>query len=196
MMDLEDRVMAEDIAGWWWVFLLTGLVWLLIGFVVLRLDLTSVATVSFLLGAMFVIATVNELMMASSVNGGWKFLHWAIAVLFIVGAITSFAHPYDTFFALASILGFLLLFMGTLEIIRSVATKGVNPVWGLGLAVGILEILLAIWVSQRFFPARAELILLWVGFMAIFRGISQIVVAFGVRRVRREMSDMGMRSPA
>jgi uncharacterized membrane protein HdeD (DUF308 family) len=186
-MDLEERVMAEDIGGWWWVFLLTGIVWLMIGFVVLRLDLSSVATVGFLIGALFVIATVNELMMASSANGGWKFLHWGIAALFIVGAIVSFAHPYNTFYALASILGFLLFFMGTLEIVRSIATRDVNPAWGLGLAVGILEILLAIWVSQQFFPARAELILIWVGFMAIFRGISQIVVAFGVRRVGREV---------
>ena len=139
-------------------------------------------------GRQFVIATVNEFMMASAVNGAWKFLHWAMAVLFILGAIASFAHPYDTFYSLASILGFLLLFMGTLEIVRSVSSRADNPVWGLGLAVGILEILLAIWVSQRLFPARAELILIWVGFMAIFRGISQIAVSFGVRRLRREVA--------
>jgi uncharacterized membrane protein HdeD (DUF308 family) len=186
-MDLEERVMAEDIGGWWWVFLITGIVWLMIGFVVLRLDLSSVATVSFLIGAMFVIATVNELMMASASNAGWKFLHWGMCVLFIVGAIVSFAHPYDTFFALASILGLLLFFMGAFEIVRSIATRDVNPVWGLGLAVGILEVLLAIWVSQVYFPARAALLLFWVGFMAIFRGISQIVVAFGVRRVGRQL---------
>jgi uncharacterized membrane protein HdeD (DUF308 family) len=186
-MDLDERVMAEEIGGWWWVFLLTGIVWLMIGFVVLRLDVASITTVSFLIGATFIIATVNELMMASSANGTWKFLHWGMAILFIVGAIVAFAHPYDTFYALASILGFLLFFMGTLEIVRSIATRGINPVWGLGLAVGILEVLLAVWVSQVYFPARAGLILFWVGAMAIFRGMGQIVVAFGVRRVGKQV---------
>jgi uncharacterized membrane protein HdeD (DUF308 family) len=78
--------------------------------------------------------------------------------------------------------------MGTFEIMRSVASRGENPLWGLGLAVGILEILLAIWVSQRYFPARAELILIWVGFMSIFRGISHIAIAFMVKKAGKELA--------
>ena len=27
-MDLDERVMADEIGTWWWVFLLTGIVWL------------------------------------------------------------------------------------------------------------------------------------------------------------------------
>jgi uncharacterized membrane protein HdeD (DUF308 family) len=187
-MELEDKVMAEDAGKMWWVFLLIGIVWLLIGLVVLRLNVTSVATVGFLIGAMFVAATVNEAMLASASHGGWKFLHWAMAVLFVFGAVWSFLNPQESFFALASILGFILLFMGTLEIVTSVASRSENHLWGLGLAVGILEILLAIWVSQQYFPARAALILIWVGFMAIFRGIGHIVIAFGVRHASKELA--------
>ena len=39
---------------------------------------------------------------------------------------------------------------------------------------GILEILLGFWASQQMFPARAALLLVWVGFFALFRGISEI----------------------
>ena len=75
--------------------------------------------------------------------------------------------------------------MGTLEIIRATMSRDVNPLWGLGLVTGILLLLLGIWASQRYYPARAQLILVWEGFMALFRGIGQIVLAFGVRRELR-----------
>jgi len=77
------------------------------------------------------------------------------------------------------------VFMGTLEIIRATMSREVNPLWGLGLVNGILLLLLGIWASQRYYPASAVLLLIWVGFMALFRGIGQIVLAFGIRRELR-----------
>ena len=50
---------------------------------------------------------------------------------------------------------------------------------------GILELLLGFWASQQRFPARGALLLLWIGFFALFRGISEIVIAFGVRSRQR-----------
>lgn len=187
-MELEDKVMAEEAGKWWWLFLVTGIIWLMLGFVVLRFDTTSVATVGFLLGAMFVVATVNEAMIASASHGGWKFVHYAMAVLFVFGAAWAFINPGESVFALASVLGFILFFMGTLAIMTAVASKGENPLWGLGLAVGILEIMLAFWVSQRYIPARVTLILVWVGIMAIFRGVEHIALAFGVRKAGKEIA--------
>jgi uncharacterized membrane protein HdeD (DUF308 family) len=187
-MDLEEKVMAEDVGKWWWIFLVTAVIWFVLGFVVLRLDVTSVRTVGFLIGALFVIATLNEAMLASAANGGWKVLHYVLAVLFVFGAVWAFVNPGESVFALASILGFLLVFQGTLTIMTSIASKPMNPVWGLGLAVGILEIVLAFWVSQRFIPARVTLILVWVGIMAIFKGFEHIALAFAAHRARNAMS--------
>jgi uncharacterized membrane protein HdeD (DUF308 family) len=56
--------------------------------------------------------------------------------------------PYDAFWALASILGLLLIFQGTFYILTSVSTRDVNSIWWLGLVVGILEILLGFWASR------------------------------------------------
>lgn len=168
----------------WWVFLITGIAWMIIAVIVLRFQadpVTSVATVGFLIGSLFVFAAINEYVAASMVDE-WKWLHWLMGGLFVLGALYGFIRPYDTFFALASVLGFLLVFMGTLEIIRSTMSRDVNPLWGLGLVNGILLLLLGIWASQRYYPAGAVLLLIWVGFMALFRGIGQIVLAFGIRR--------------
>ena len=85
------------------------------------------------------------------------------------------------FWSIASVLGFLLIFKGTLDIISAFMTKDVNSSWWLGLVVGILELVLGFWASQQLFPARGALLLLWVGFFALFRGISEIVIAFEVR---------------
>jgi uncharacterized membrane protein HdeD (DUF308 family) len=93
-------------------------------------------------------------------------------------------------FALASVLGLILIFYGTFEIARSVASRDVNPYWWLGLITGILLILLAFWVSgsDRVYALaqRSFLILFWVGFFALFKGFSQIMLAFGIRHAGKE----------
>ncbi len=167
----------------WWLFLIVGVGWLFLSIIVLRFDITSVAAVGYLLGAVFLAICANEFMTMAMVEG-WGWLHVILGVFFGLGAIFAFVHPYNTFYALASVLGFLLVLMGTFHIVGSLATKEGNSLWGLSLATGILEVLLGFWVAQRYFPARAELILIWVGFLAMFRGIGEIVVAFQVRRLQ------------
>lgn len=171
----------------WWLFLVTGIMWMLISLIVLRFNITSVASVGVLLGVILIMAGVNEFIVMG-VRPDWKWLHAVLGVLFIGGGIWAFVHPIGAFYELASILGFLLLLKGSLDITVAVATKEVNDAWWLGLVVGILEILLAFWASQQFFAPRAALILLWVGFAAMFRGFTEIFLAFEVRRMSKEMA--------
>ena len=53
-----------------------------------------------------------------------------------------------------------------------------------GHGVGILEILLGFWAAQQYLPLRGALLLIWVGLFAVFRGISEIVTAFELRRAQ------------
>jgi uncharacterized membrane protein HdeD (DUF308 family) len=167
-------------AGPWWLFLVTGIAWLIISVAVLRFTTTSIVTVGVLLGVLFLLAAVNEFMI-SAVRHNWRWAHILLGILFVVGAIWAFARPVNAFWSIASVLGLLLIFKGTLDIIGAVMTKDVNSSWWLGLVVGILELVLGFWASQQLFPARGALLLLWVGFFALFRGISEIVIAFEVR---------------
>ena len=171
----------------WWLFLVTGIAWLLISLIVLRFDITSVATVGVLLGVVLMIAGANEFVLMAA-RPGWKWAHAILGLLFIGGGIWAFLHPANAFYELAAILGFLLLFKGAMDITVAVMTKEANDLWWLGLVVGILEILLAIWASQQLFAPRAALILLWVGFAAMFRGFTEIFVAFEVRRMEKDMA--------
>ena len=177
------RAALWRLAGPWWLFLLTGIAWLIIAWAALRFTPASVATVGVLLGVLFLFAMIDEFVLAS-VRFSWRWLHVVMGVIFAFGAGWSFARPYDAFWTLASILGLLLIFRGTLDIITSVSTREVNPTWWLGLVVGILEILLGFWAAQQYRPVQGALLLIWVGFFAIFRGISEIVVAFELRRAQ------------
>jgi len=180
----QETSMFGAITGIWWLFLITGIAWLIISLIVLRFDTTSIATVGALLGVVFLIAGMNEAMIAL-VRPGWKWAHFALAILFVIGGFTAFFKPYNAFWALAALLGFLLVLKGSLDIIVSAMTKDVNEFWWLGLVTGILELLLGFWASQQFFPARATLILIWVGFAALFRGIGEIAMAFQIRRLHK-----------
>ena len=195
----DGRVLLREGSRYWWVLLLSGIAWLVVAWVVLRADITSLTTVGVLLGVLFLAAGVNEVFFASAVTSGWKILHYAMAVIFLLGGLWAFIRPINTFFALASVLGLILIFQGTFEIVRAVASRDENRLWWIGLVTGILLILLAFWVSSsdRAFNLanRAFLILLWVGFMALIRGFTQIILAFSVRRMGRDL-DAETRSTA
>ena len=138
-MDLDERMVLREASNAWWVFLLTGILWFIVSLVVLRFDLTSVASVGVLLGALFLMAGVNEFLIVGMVDG-WRWLHAVLGVIFMVGGVWAFVHPIGAFYELASVLGFLLMFKGSLDIVTAIATKPVNELWWLGLVVGLLEL--------------------------------------------------------
>jgi uncharacterized membrane protein HdeD (DUF308 family) len=185
-----ERLIAREGARYWWVFLVSGIVWLLIAWLVLRLNSTSLTAVGVLIGVVFLVAGINELGTAALSSGGWKVWRYIMAVIFLVGALWGFIRPVSTFFALASVLGLILILYGTFEIIQGVASRAVNPYWWVNLVAGILLVLLAFWVSgsDRVYALaqRTYLILFWVGFFALFRGITQIILAFTVRHAGEE----------
>jgi uncharacterized membrane protein HdeD (DUF308 family) len=198
-MFTRERMVVREAARYWWVFLLLGLAWFLIAWLVLRLNTTSIATVGVLLGVVFLFAAINDLGVAAVASGGWKVWYYVMAAIFFLGALYGFFRPVNTFFALASVLGLILILYGTFEIIQGIASREVNPYWWLNLVTGILLILLAFWVSgsDRVYALaqRTYLILFWVGFLALFRGIEQIFLAFTVRRVGRDAAAVDAAGP-
>jgi uncharacterized membrane protein HdeD (DUF308 family) len=192
VMRVVDEQEMKRASAMWWVMLAMGIIWLLISVVVLRFDETSVKTVGVLIGVVLIVAGLSEFMVAA-LAFGWRWAHTLLGILFVIGGIACFMHPKNAFWALASILGFLLILKGSVDIIVSVMSKAENSVWWLGLTAGILEILLAFWVSVPdsllvSSNRRAALLILWVGFMALFRGIGQIAMSFALHRAGKEMA--------
>ena len=193
--DDPGRMLLRGATRYWWALLIVGVAWLLIGWMVLRADVSSLATVGVLLGVVFIASGINEVALAAMVSGGWKVLHYGVGFLFLLAGLWAFIRPIDTFFALASVLGLILLLYGAFEIVRGLASRGETPYWWVGLVSGVLLLLLALWVSssdpQTTVARRTYLILFWVGFMALVRGFTQIMTAFSLRHLGAEAAGRG-----
>jgi len=188
--DLEAREVGERATRWWWVFLLTGLVWLLVSIIVLRFDYTTVAAVSILFGVIALFAGVNELFAIGASDGWWKVLHGLLGVVFVVVGFIAFIHPGDTFRALAAVISFFFIFKGFFDIIVSIATKDEIGVWWLQLVVGIVEVLIGFWAAG-YYGRSVVLLVAWVGIAALVRGITEIIFAFKLRSLHRALAGGG-----
>jgi uncharacterized membrane protein HdeD (DUF308 family) len=187
------QLLRREAGRWWWAPLVAGVIWFLIAWLVLRMNVTSLATVGVLVGIVLLVAALNEVALAGFVTGGWKVAHYLLAAVFLLGAVWAFVRPVNTLFALASVLGLLLLLQGAFYIVRGVALRGVSPFWWLELFSGVLITALGIWVSvsDRVWDlaARAVFILVWVGIMAVLRGISNFALAFSMHWFARRGLD-------
>jgi uncharacterized membrane protein HdeD (DUF308 family) len=195
LFEAGRRMLQREAARWWWAPLIGAVVWFVIAWMVLRANYASLATIGVLVGVVLLIAAANEIGMAALVSGGWAFVHVTLAVLFLLGGLWGFIRPIHTFFALASVLGLLLFLQGLFNLMRGIALREESPTWWLDLVSGGLLIALAIWISTSdrvwSLGARAAFILVWVGFLALFRGFSDLVVAFELRRLGKGASAAG-----
>jgi uncharacterized membrane protein HdeD (DUF308 family) len=176
----EARAGLWRMAGPWWLLLLTGIAWLIISVIVLRFTTTSAATIGVLLGVVFLAAMANEFFIAY-VRLGWRWAHVLMGIIFLGAAIWAFVNPVGTFWALASAIGLLLILQGGFVLITSTESRIVNSAWWLGVVGGILEIFAGFWASQQLVTVRAALLIIWVGLLALFNGINQIVLAFELK---------------
>lgn len=180
--DAVGSVLRREATRWWWLPLGAGIAWLIIGWAVLRANVTSLTTVGVLIGFVFLGVALTETVLAWMFHGGWRVMHAVLAGVFLLGALWSFARPIDTFFALTSVLGLLLLLQGMGYIAKGIGLRHVSSYWGFSLFTGILITALGLWVSTSdgvwTLAARSAFILLWVGFMAIFRGIQDVATGF------------------
>jgi uncharacterized membrane protein HdeD (DUF308 family) len=178
-----DMVEIEEVASRsWWLFLITGIAWSVIAFMVLTIDPTTPALIGYLAGFVLLLAGINEFVTIAFVEE-WKWLHIVLGVLFVVAGIMALLDPFQTFGILALLIGWYLLFKGMADIIVSIVERAVLPLWGLLLASGIIELAIGVWAIG--YPGRsAWLLILWVGIAALVRGITEIVLAFKLRGVR------------
>ena len=183
----DEREVLEDAADKWWLFLLSGIAWLVFSLLVFQWDYTTVSAISYLFGVVAIIAGVNEFFQISVSTTGWRWIHGLLGVLFIVAGIYALWHPYDTFATLSALVGLFLLVKGIFDITVAFITKGQFELWWLQLVVGLLEILLAFWVAGNH-REKAILLVVYVGIIALSRGISEIFLAFKLKGLRRRLA--------
>ena len=177
----EERTVGLMMAPWW-LFLITGIAWLIVAKIVLDANWGSVAAVSIMAGFMFIAAGINEFVIAAA-SPNWRWLHIVLGVLFAVAGVFAFVQPDVAFLSLAAIIGWYLLFKGFLDVVVSLSNR-MYDLWWLGLVVGIVEILIGFWAAGS--PRQSiALLIIWVGAAALARGIMEIYWAFRLRGLQR-----------
>ena len=175
----RDTYDGGGAAAPWWVFLITGFAWVLIALLVLTVDADTPATIGLLAGFVLIVAGVNELVEVGFALA-WRWLHATIGVLFVITGILALLSPLQTFGLLAVLVGWYLLIKGIADIVVSIAERAVLPMWGLLLGAGVAQLLIGVWAIG--YPGRsAWLLILWVGLVALLRGITELVLAFQLR---------------
>jgi uncharacterized membrane protein HdeD (DUF308 family) len=178
---------TELVVSLWWLWIVTGIAWIVASLVILQFDQASIATVGVIIGIMFVFAAIQQFAYAAFADTlRWL---WAIfGVMFVAAAVTCFINPKETFAGLADIAGFLFLTVGIWWIIRAFLERAVSPAWWLGLVGGILMVVLAFWTSGQFFIDKAYTLLVFAGIWALMQGIILIAAGFAIRSMRDELS--------
>jgi uncharacterized membrane protein HdeD (DUF308 family) len=168
------------IGKWWWVLLVTGILWILIGLFVLQAHYDSAVAIGYLVGFWLFFAGVAEFVEMGAVVG-WRWVHALLGVLFIIGGVGALLSPFQTFTILAALVGFFLILKGTFDFVIALALRDEVDLWWMSLVAGLIEIALGIWAIG--YPGRsAALLILWIGIGAIIRGIAEIVAAFHVHK--------------
>ena len=170
----------EPAAGkWWWVLLITGILWILLGFYVLQAHVDSAVLVGYLAAFWLIFAGVAEFVQLAF--PGWRWLHGIVGVLFILGGIAALTTPFQTFMVLAALIGFFLVLKGTIDFVFGLALRHEVELWWMAMVGGILEIIVGIWALG--YPGRsAALLLIWIGIGAIIRGTVEIIGAFQLKK--------------
>jgi len=180
--DTETREALQGISRLWWLWIVFGLAWVIVGVVILQFDDASVTTVGVIVGIMFIATGFQQLAVGSMAERG-RWLYWIFSVFFLIAGVIALMSPENTFNALADILGFLFLLVGLFWILQAFATREVNELWWLGLMAGVLMVILAFWTGGQFFIEKQYLLLVFSGIWALMQGFVDLVRAFQIKKI-------------
>jgi uncharacterized membrane protein HdeD (DUF308 family) len=182
-----ERELAEEAADRWWMFLVTGIGWLVFSLLVFQWDYTTVYAISILFGIVALVAGINEFFQIVVSSTGWKIVHGILGVLYVIVGVWALVNPRSAFTTLAALVAFFLLFKGIFDLTVAFMTKDEFDLWWLQLILGIVEILLAYWVAGSF-RQSAILLVAYVGIIALSRGITELFIAFKLKGLRKRLA--------
>jgi uncharacterized membrane protein HdeD (DUF308 family) len=180
--DARTRAALQGLSRLWWLWLVFGIVWLLVGLVILQFDQASVTTVGVIVGLMF-FGTAAQQFAAAGIADRAKWLYALFGVLFTAAGVVALISPENTFAAIADILGFLFFIVGAFWIIQAFMSREINELWWVNLTAGILMVILAFWTGGQFFIEKAYVLLVFAGIWALMQGTTDIVRAFQIRKL-------------
>jgi uncharacterized membrane protein HdeD (DUF308 family) len=183
---VDVREAGFDPSEFWWMYLIVGALWIIASLVILQFDEASVATISLIVGIMFIAAATQQIIIGL-ISDSLRWLWIGFGVLFLIAGILCLAQPEKTFHGMADMLGFLLMSVGVWWTVRAFVVRAADPLWWLGLIGGVLLMVMAFWTAGQFFIEKAYTLVVFAGIWALMHGLTDIVRAFQVRAVHKSL---------
>ena len=169
-------------SGFWWWFLILGILWIGLGMFVLSYRVGSLAVVAALVGVAFLVGGVSQLVVASRAPG-WRWLFILVGILGVAAGILTFVWPGVTLYVVSILVAWYLIVFGIMHVVSALAGPKLRW-WWTALLLGVAELVLGVWAVRSWERSLFTLITL-VGVWAIFHGVSEIFAAFSVRETGR-----------
>ncbi|MGB8650785.1 MAG: DUF308 domain-containing protein [Mycobacteriales bacterium] len=187
------RDVAAQVGHLWWVPLTAGVLSIGLGLAVLASDWTVKALVV----ATGIALVVRGLALAfnpsyASDAAGEQVVAGVIGV---VAGVVLIAWPGPTLLVLAVFLGIWLALSGGFHVVTCIARRRHMAQWGLGVAIGTVELLLGLWVMRR--PeVTLSLVITVLGLWAVITGVVYCVQAFEIRAALKDAAAAARRRPS
>lgn len=180
-----DRQVAEGYARRWWLFVITGILWLLLGFMLLSYRVSSISITVVFISIVFFMGAVALFVASAVTTGGWRVLAIIGGIVAIGAAIGALVWPAPTLLVVSVFVAWYLLFSGIFYVVISLSNTRI-PGWWLGLIAGIISIALGAWAIGN--PDRSVLLLVTIiGIYALFHGVAQLMAAFHYRALGKDL---------
>ncbi len=186
MTEHVERDAAREITGYWWIWLVAGVGWVVVALLILQFDHASVRSVAILFGVMFMLAGLENIALARF-EPPYRWVWALFGLLFLVAGLLCVIDPERSFAAIADLLAFLFLVVGIWWLIRAFLERPVNPHWWVGLVTGVLMTVLAFWTAGQLFAEKAYVLLVLAGIWELIEGITNIVRAFEMRELHETL---------
>ncbi len=183
----EERAVAQAYASTWWLFLIAGILWLVLGFIILSLRPASISVCAILIAVAFWLGAVTQFALAVVLTGGWRWLAIIFGIIAFGAGIAALVWPHPTLVVLSVFVAWYLLIRGIFDVVIALTHTHVHG-WWMPLIAGLVGIFLGAWAIGN--PDRSVLLLVSIiGIWAIFKGASDLVASFSYRSLKKQLAE-------
>jgi uncharacterized membrane protein HdeD (DUF308 family) len=169
----------------WFLFFVTGILWLLLGFMLLSYRVSSISITVIFLAIVFGMGAVSLFVVSDVISGPLRTLAIVGAIAAVGGAIGALVWPGPTILVVALFVAWFLLLRGIVDVVISlyhVQAKG----WWLTFLAGVISIALGAWAIGN--PDRSVLLLVTIlGVYAILHGVVDLIIGVKLHELQRDL---------